>query len=324
MPQMGSTSIRNQSGTLNFSKGGSTSIYLDQNASTASDKNDGYSWGRPKKTFAGVTDILEPWMEIFARPGIYQENVVIDEENVIIHGLVQAGPDRVEIAPISGVPLDVQVGYVELEGLALVSSNSSVCKLTGPGHHLHDLYVEVNVDDGAQYSGVLLNDADKLHFHDNHLNGRYYLNTVGVRLDGTLNASVDCFIHDNYFEKFGTVATAGIGVDLNNAQRCLLTKNIFDSCYNGMVCEVHPNSLHTICGNQFYANASVDICDLNPIQQDSGIWINNNYFGYAGWNVSHNNSGIASVPVQCYYNYDMSPLAYPHYQGPSFVPRYVA
>jgi len=324
MPTTGTTSIRNQSGTLNFSKGGSTSIYLDKNSLTASDKNDGYSWSRPKKTFAGVTDILEPWMEIWARGGIYQENVVIDEENVVIHGLVQAGLDRVEIAPLSGVPLDVQVGYVELEGLALVSTNSSVCKLTGPGHKVHDCYCEVGSDGGAQYSGLLLNDADGIDIHHNHLNGRYSLSTVGIRVDGTLNASVDGRIHDNYIEKFGTVGVAGQGINFNNAQRFLTIKNIFDSCYNGVYLNLKANSLHSIIGNSFFANASVDICDMNPDQQTSGNFINNNFYGYSGWYQDNDHDGIAEVPVQAYYNYDYSPLASPHYQGPSYKARYVA
>ena len=54
MPEMGITSIRTESANLNFSKGGSTSIYVDQNAANASDKNDGYSWERPKETIAGA------------------------------------------------------------------------------------------------------------------------------------------------------------------------------------------------------------------------------------------------------------------------------
>lgn len=324
MPQLGITSIRTQSGTLNFSKGGSTSLYVDKNHAAADDKNDGFNWDRPKETIQGALDDLEAWTEIYIRPGTYQENIVIDKENVIVHGVIQAGLDRVEIAPLSGVPIDVQVGYSELEGVSLVSTGANSLKLTGPGHHVHDCYIEVNTDGLAQYSGVLLNDADKLNFHDNHLHGRSGLNTIGVRVDGTLNASVDCVIKYNYFQNFGTVAMAGQGINLNNAQRCLMMKNIFDSCYNGIYCEVKANALHSIFGNQFYANASVDICDMNPDQQTSGNFINNNYFGYVGWYMDNNHDGIADVPVQCYYNYDYAPLAYPHYQGPSFIPRYVA
>lgn len=323
MPLKGMTSIRTQSATFNFSKGGSTAIYVDQAAPNCNDKNDGYAWDRPKETIQGAIDVLEPWMEIWIKSGIYQENIVIDKENVIMHGLVQAGLDRVEIAPLSGVPLDVQVGYFELSGVSLVSTKSSALKVTGPGHKIHDNYIEVNSDGLAQHTGIMFNDADKLHMWDNTLNGKWGLNTVGVRVDGTLNASVDCLIKDNFFQNFGTVATAGQGINLNNAQRCLVLRNIFDSCYNGIFIELHNNGLHSIFGNQFYANSGIDIVDFNPDQQLSGNVIQNNYFGYVDWYLDHDHDGIADIPIQCYYNYDYAPLSYPHYQGPSFLPRYV-
>lgn len=321
MPQEGITSIRDESGKLNFSKGGSTSIYVDGSASNASDRHDGYNWKRPKKTIQGALNILESWMEIWIRSGTYAENVVIDAENVVMHGVVQAGSDRVEIAPASGVPLDVQVGYFEIEGISLVSQNANVIQITGPGHKIHDCYIEINSGGGAQYTGILLNDADKVNIHNNHLTGRYALDTIGIRCDGTLNASVDGIITDNYIEQFGTVGTAGQGINLNNAQRFLIMKNIFDSCYNGIYCEVKSNSLHSIIGNQFYANASVDICDMNPDQQTSGITINNNFYGYTDWYYDPDHDGLADMAVECYYNWDYSPLAYPHYQGPSFARR---
>lgn len=323
MPQMGITSIRTESASLNFSKGGSTSIYVDQAAVNASDNIDGYSWSRPKKTIAGAIAVLQPWMEIWIKPGIYQENVVITEPNVVIHGIVQAGLDRAEIAPISGVPVQCTVGYVELEGLSIISTNDNAIELTGPGHKIHDCFIEVDSDGTAQCSAILLNDCDKFLVHDCNFSGRYAEDTIGVRVDGTLNASVDCCVRDNYFHGFGTVATPGQCINLNNAQRCLVIRNTFDSSYIGVNCEVIANALHTIVGNQFYANASVDICDLNPDQQASGIHIQNNFYGYTGWYSDPNHDGIADVAVQCYYNYDYAPLAYPHYQGPSFVPRQV-
>ena len=321
MPEMGITSIRTESATLNFSKGGSTSIYVDQNAVNASDNNDGYSWERPKETIAGAIAVLAPWMEIWIKSGTYQENVVIDEQNVVLHGIVQAGLDRAEIAPLTGVPIICTVGYVELEGLSIISTNDNAIELTGPGHKIHDCFIEVDSDGSAQCTAILLNDCDKFLVYDCHLSGRYAEDVIGVRVDGTLNASVDCCIRDNYFHGFGTVATQGHGVNLNNAQRCLIIKNIFDSGYIGINCDVIANALHTIIGNQFYANSSFDICDLNPDQQAGGIWICNNFYGYVGWYSDPNHDGIADVAVQCYYNYDYAPLAYPHYQGPSFVPR---
>lgn len=324
MPQKGISSIRTQSAKLNFSKGGSTSLYVDQSSVNASDSHDGYNWQRPFKTINGAIAYLEPWMDIWIRGGIYDESVVIDEENVVLHGVVQAGVDRVEIAPSSGLPLDIQVGYAEVEGIAFVSDESNAMQLTGPGHKIHDVYVEVNSTGASQYTGILLDDCDNAIIENSHFNGKYGLDTIGVRVDGTLNASVDGVIRDNYFEKFGALATAGQGINLNNAQRWLITRNIFDSCYNGVYCEVNANSLHSIIGNQFYANASVDIVDLNPDVITSGIHVRNNFFGYSGWFTDLDHDGIASVPVQCYYNYDYAPLANPHYQGPSFSPRFVA
>lgn len=323
MPQRGVTSIRTQSGKLNFSKGGSTSIYVDRAASNASDKHDGYSWDRPKKTIQGAIDVLEAWMEIWIKSGTYAENVVIDKENVIIHGLVQSGTDRVEISPVSGVPVDIQVGYCELSGVALVATNSNCLTITGPGHNIHDCYFELDSSGLAQYSCVILNDCDRFHFHDNHLVGGGVLNTIGVRVDGTASASVDCNIHDNFFTGFGALASAGQGINLNNAQRCLITNNIFDSCYNGIYCEVKLNALHTIVGNQFYANYGYDICDMNTDQQTSGINIFNNFYGYVGWYEDYNHDGLADLAVQCYYNVDYAPLSYPHFRGPSFVPSVI-
>jgi nitrous oxidase accessory protein NosD len=323
MPQKGITSIRTQAARQNFSKGGSTSLYVDKSHLAASDNNDGFSWDRPLKTIQGAMDILEPWMEIWIKTGTYSENVVIDKENVILHGVVQSGLDRVEISPSIGVPLDVQVGYSDLEGIALVSTASNALKLTGPGHHIHDAYIEVNTNGLAQHTGVLLNDADKMILENCHLNGKFGLNTIGCRVDGTLNASVDCIIRDNYFQNFGTIGVAGQGLNLNNAQRCLVTNNIFDAGYNGIYCEAKASSLHSIVGNQFYANDGIDIVDLNVDQLVSGIFINNNFYGYTDWFDDYNHDGIANVPIQAYYNYDYSPLSHPHYQGPSFVPRFI-
>lgn len=320
MPSEGITSIRTESAKLNISKGGSTAIYVDQSSSKASDKHDGFDWDRPKKTLQGAIDILEPWTEIYIRSGVYQENIEIEYENITMHGLVQAGSDRVEISPVSGVPLKVTAGYSNIRGISVVSSDANAIELTGPGHKLHDCYIECNNFAGPQISAILLNDADKTSIRDCHLNGKLGLNTIGVRVDGTLNASVDNVIEANYFEKFGTIGVAGQGINLNNAQRCLILKNIFSSCYNGVYCELNSTALHTVIGNQFYENAGLDIVDLND-EDDRSIHIANNYYGYAGWYDDPNHDGVASVAVSCYNNWDYAPLAYPHYQGPSFLPR---
>lgn len=323
MPQKGITSIRTESGKLNFSKGGSTSIYVDQSSANASDDHDGYSWERPKLTIQGAIDVLESWMEIWIRGGTYRENIVIDHENVVLHGVVQAGADRVEIAPASGVPLTISVGYAEIERIAIVATNANAISLTGPGHNIHDCYIELDSDGTAQRSAMVLDDCDKCHIYDNHFSGENVLNTIGIRVDGSLSASVDGIIRDNFFEKFGTTGVAGQGINLNNAQRWLITRNIFDSNYNGIYCEVKENSLHTICGNQFYSNFGYDICDNNPDQQVSGIYIMNNFFGYQEWFTDYDHDGIADTVVCCYLNYDYSPLAYPHYQGIHLTPGVV-
>ena len=320
MPQKGISSIRNQRGKLNFAKGGSTSIYVDKSSSKASDKNDGYAWDRPKLTIQGAIDVLEPWMEIWIKGGTYAENLVISSENVVLHGVVQAGSDRVEIAPASGVPVIVEVGYCEIERISLKGTNANCLSLTGPGHKIHDCVVDVNSNGLAQRTGIVLDDCDKCLIYDNHFDGNNALSTIGIRVDGSLSASVDGVIRDNFFEGFGSVALAGQGINLNNAQRWLITKNIFDSCYNGIYCEVKENALHTIVGNQFYSNFGYDICDNNPDQQTSGIYIMNNFYGYTGWFEDYDHDGIGDVAICCYLNYDYAPLTYPHYQGVQLTP----
>jgi hypothetical protein len=439
MPQLGYGSIRNQSSSLNISKGGSTSIYVDKNSVTASDNNDGFDWDRPKKTIGGATAILEPWMELWIKSGIYQENVIIPYENVKIHGVVQSGTNRAEIAPLSGVPLKFLAGYCEMEGMSIVAQDNNCLEAIGPGHKIHDCYFEVNNvvpvtqyihtttqtpsnsnlvftsllgpsdmvfvsissigmpghtvppisvsvvsgsiyivvndltiaseiitavnsdpvaslivlvslasgNDGSgifvTYAGspvsfylateysyypnkscVLLDDCDKFELYNCYLTGKSGENVIGVRLDGTLNATVDSYIHDNYFVDFGDVGLAGHGINLNNAQRALVVRNIFDSGYTGVYLPLLANSLHSIVGNQFYANAGVDVVDMNSDVVSGGNFIRNNFFGYVGWFDDVNHDGIADHTVQCQYNYDYSPLSSPHYQGPSFVPRRVA
>lgn len=323
MPIKGMTSIRSQSGTLNFSKGGSTSIYVDKSASNANDKNDGYSWDRPKLTIGGAIAVLEPWMEIWIRGGVYDENVVVDCENVTLHGVVQAGSDRSEIAPSSGVPLVVEVGYCEIERLSLKGTNANCASFTGPGHKIHDCVFDVDSDGSSQFTGIVLDDCDKCEIFDNHFTGNNALNAIGIRVDGSLSASVDGVIHGNFFEGFGTIATAGQGINFNNAQRWLVTKNIFDSNYNGIYFEVKSNSLHTIVGNQFYANSGYDICDNNPDQQTSGIYIMNNFYGYSGWFNDYDHDGLADITICCYLNYDYAPISHPHFIGLHLTPSVI-
>jgi hypothetical protein len=324
MPARGYSSIRDQSARLNLSKGGSTSLYVDQNGPASSDNNDGFDWDRPKLTLGAAFLDAEPWTEIFCRSGFYAENIVVPYEHITLHGVVQAGVDRVEICPLSGVPLTVQVGYYEMEGVALSSINADVSRLTGPGHQLHDCFFELDSDGSSQCTAVRLDDCDKIEFYDNNLDGLSSPDSIGVRVDGSLNATVDALIRDNYFKDFGDVGVAGHAINLDNAQRALLIRNIFDSGYNGIYCEVLANALHTIMGNQFYANDNYDICDVNPDPLVSGIMIRNNFYGYAGWFDDSNHDGLADLPIQCYNNYDYAPLSSPHFIGPSFVPRYVA
>jgi parallel beta-helix repeat protein len=323
MPQKFFSSIRSQSATLNLSKGGSTSLYVDQTSSKASDDNDGYDWFRPKKTVMGAMLDAAAWAFIFIRGGVYAENVVIPYENVTLIGIVQAGVDRAEIAPSSGVPITVQCGYCEIRGLSIVGTNSNCIVATGPGLNIHDCYIEVDSDGSAQYTEIVLDDCDSFHIWNNSFNGMSVLNVIGIRVDGTTNASVDGVIEKNYLLNFGSVGVAGQGINLNNAQRCLVKQNIFDSGYNGIYLENMANALHTIVGNQFYANASYDVCDMNTDPVTSGISIRNNFYGYSGWFSDVNHDGIADKPVSCYNGYDYCPLSSPHYLGPSFIPRVV-
>jgi len=325
MPGLGFAGIRQQTSQLNVSKGGSTALFVDRGSSIASDKHDGYSWDRPKLTIMGALADAEEWTEIYIRSGVYAENVIVQYENTKIHGVVQAGASRVEIAPLTGVPLTSNVGYLEVEGVSLVSTNASACILTGPGHKFHDDYVEVNSDGVLQHSALVLDDCDSIDVHHSHFNGMSGEDTIGIRVDGTINPTVDAYIHECYLQDFGAAGVTGQCINLDNAQRALIIKNIMDSSYNGVYCEVLANSLHTIIGNQFYANTNYDVYDANPVVEVGGIRVHNNFYGYSGWYSDINHDGIADYPIVCgVANYDYAPLSSPHFLGQSFIPRQVA
>lgn len=311
MVRRGYSSIRNQTSQLNVHKGGSTHLYVDQSGPTASDLNDGYDWDRPKKTIGGAIASLRPWTEVWIRGGTYTENVVVPYENVVIHGVIQDGTAKAEIKPASGVPLTVSAGYCEVSGLSLVSTNAHALVASGPGQKLHDLYIEVNSAGVGACYGIHLNDCDRAKVQGCHLNGKSGANDIGVLLDG---GSVDCDVSDNYFEDWGDAGVVGYGIGVNDAQRCMFLRNIFNSGYVGIYFYTRVGAqLHSVFGNQFYANSLWDIDDTNVDPDTSGIRIGNNFFGYAGWFDDADGDGIADAPVQCNTNWDYKPLSAPHF-----------
>lgn len=317
MPLRGYASIRTQTAKLNIAKGGSTAIYVDGNASYASDYLDGYSWERPKKTITAALLAASPWTEIYIRTGSYPENITIPYENIILHGVTQDGDDKASICPESGVPITVTAGYCEIHNLSIVSQEDHAVVLTGPGHKIHDNYIAVNSSSSTNHNGIYLNDCDRAEIYNNHLDGKGGENDIGVLVTG---GSVDCKIHDNYFVDWGGLTLAGYGIGVDNAQRCEIIRNIFNSGYAGIYFYTRVGAqLHSVFGNQFYANSSWDIDDTNSDANVSGIRICNNFFGYTGWFDDDDHDGLADSAVTCNLNTDYVPISAPHFLTQLFV-----
>lgn len=315
-------SIRQETSDLNVSKGGSTHLYVDQNASSSSDDNDGFDWDRCFETISAALIKADPWTEIWIKTGIYEESLIVNHEAIKLHGVIQDGSDRVVIMPPSGLPLDLQVGFCEVERMAFVSTAEDAIRATGPGHYLHDLYVEVNSPGAGADYGILLNDCDRAKLGRNYLSGKGGLNDIGILVDG---GSVDCEFFDNYLVDWGDVGVTGYAIGVNDAQRCLFRRNVLNSGYVGIYFYLRAGAqLHTVIGNQFYANDLWDVSDNNTDPDVSGIRIINNFYGYTGWYSDNNHDGIANLPIQCNNNYDYAPLSSPHFLTQSFVPRVVA
>jgi hypothetical protein len=313
----GLISIRNQSASLNISKGGSTHLYVDMHSDAASDDNDGYDWSRPYKTIQGALVDAPAWTEIWIRYGIYEENLIVPHENIKLHGCIQDGIDRVVVQPVEGVPLLIDSGYCEVDGMAFVSNNASAIRCNYPSHYLHDLYIEVSNDLDVSCSGIWLNDSDYTRIAGCHLDGKGGSSVLGIRVD---NGSVDNLIAGNYFTGWGSDGSPGYAIGLNDAQRCAIMPRILDgiaipnrfiSNYVGVYCYPRPSYLgHGIQHNLFASNVSYDVYDPN-LPDTSGIVIRENCYAYVGWMVDRNHDGRADTIVSAYNNYDFCPLASP-------------
>lgn len=323
MVSSGLISIRTESAELNISKGGATHLYVDQNGVTADDSQDGYSWDRPKKSIGAALTVAKPWTEIWIRSGTYIENVVVPHQNIKLHGVIQDGVDRAVIAPATGIPLTLDAGHCEIDGIALVATNNHVLKANYPGHLLHDLYLEMTNTTVTAYSAIWLNDSDYTIIRDCYLYGNGDANTIGIRVDG---GTVDATILGNYITGFGGGADIGYAIGINNAQRCAILPHnerpnrIVDN-YLGVYYYAVPGYLgHAVMHNLFAQQDSYDIYDPN-VPTTSGIVLRENCYAYTGWMEDRNRDGRADIIVNAYGNYDHLPLSSPWSWSTAAIPR---
>lgn len=309
--------IRQETSDLNVSKGGSTSLYVDQNSDTASDNNDGYSWDRPYASIMAAINDARPWTELWIKTGLYKENVIIPHQNIKMHGLIQDGTDRVVISPDSGIPLVLDAGHCEVNGIALESHDNHVIKANYPGQKLHDLYLELNNATVITYAALWLNDSDYSVIRDSYLTGLGNANVIGVRVDG---GSVDNGILGNYITGFGAGAAVGYAVGLDDAQRCAILPseingmpipNRFVDNYVGVYFYARAGYRgHAVIHNLFAQNDNFDMYD-NNVPTTSGIVLRENCYAYTGWMEDRDHSGRADIIVNAYGNYDHLPLSSP-------------
>jgi hypothetical protein len=310
-------SIRAESAELCFAKEGWTALYVNQNSDAASDDNDGFSWDRPCKTIQGAIDKADTWAKIFiAAGGTYLENVVIDTlDKIKLIGAVQDGLTRSAITPTSGVPLTIETGYCEAMGLALVSTNNHALKLEGPGHYMHDMYVEVNNSAATVYYGEYLNDADACVLENIHHDGHSSENVIGTYVGG---GSVDVGIIGNYYIDWGDSVKPGYAIGVYDAQRVSIVPRVvaghiipnrFISNYLGVLLSPQAGYRgHCVHGNGFWEQVNYDGYDTND-QDISGNRVDGNFYGYTDWFRDLNHDGIGDLIVTWGGNKDFHPLA---------------
>lgn len=310
-------SMRNESASLNISKGGATHLYVDQHSISSSDSNDGFDWNRPLKTIQAALNKAPAWTEIWVKTGTYLENLVLSHENIRIHGVIQDGADRAVVSPLTGVALTLNAGYTEIDGLAFETVDATAIKCNYIGHYLHDLYVKVSNTSGVSCSGIWLNDSDYTRIIGCYLDGDSSSDVLGIRVDG---GSVDNIIAGNYFNDWGDNGFPGYAIGINDAQRCAIlprfidgvpVPNRFISGYIGVYFYVRGSYLgHSVQQNLFAENINYDIYDPNnPVV--SGIVLRENCYAYTGWIEDRNHDGRADMIVSAHNNYDYAPLASP-------------
>lgn len=327
MVSSGQTSIRVETSNLNVSKGGATSLYVDQGHAISSDRNDGYSWDRPFKTISGAITQSRAWTTIWVADGTYRENVVIPYENMSIHGLIRDGPTRTLIAPLTGVPLTLNAGYCEVDNIALESINNHALVAGYPNHNLHDLYVEVNNVTATVYDAIKLLASSSSVVRRCYLQGNGDDKVVGIYVGG---ASVDVGVLGNYITGFGGAVNVGYGIALDDCQRVAILPEVANGLNTpnsiidnnvGVYCYVQAGYRgHSIQHNLFAANQSYDGYDPND-PTVSGIVPRENCYAYNGWLEDADHDGRADFMVSWYNNYDYSPLSSPHTWTTAAVPR---
>jgi hypothetical protein len=306
-------SIRDESASLNISKGGSTSLYVDQTSPTADDKNDGFDWSRPLLTIGAAIAKATPWTEIWVKTGTYLENLIISHQNIKLHGVIQDGADRVIVSPATGIPLTLSSGYCEVDGIAFKATNNHCIKANYPGHLLHDLYVEILNSTVSTYAAIYLDDSDYTVIRDSYLYGNNNANVIGILLDG---GSVDNLILGNYITGFGDGLDVGYAIGIDDAQRCAILPNgfrpnrIVDN-YLGVYFYVNANYRgHSVIHNLFAQQDSYDVYDPND-PDVSGIVLRENCYAYTGWMEDRDHNGRADIVVDAYSNKDYLPLSSP-------------
>lgn len=308
-------SIRNSTATLNISKGGSTSLYVDKNYPTADDYNDGFSWDRPFKTINGALSTAGPWTEIYIKSGVYDENVIIPHENTILHGLVQDGIAKVSIQPSGGIPLVCSYGHCEFHGIEFVSSNADGIYVTGNDVKIHDCDFHILSSGLSSHACVAIHGGNYALIYSCSLDGANYPNVIGVLVD---SGSIDAGILGNYFTGFGYGDSAGYAIAIHDAQRVAIVPRMLDGrmmpnrFYHNYVGVYFYTEVgyrgHSVHGCGFWDTTYYDVYDPN-VPADSGIVIDGNFYGYAGWFTDDNHDGMADLLVDCYSNGDYHPLS---------------
>lgn len=308
------STIRAEVSDLNIAKSGWTTLFVDPSATTANDENDGFSWTEPKETIGGAMAAADNWCRVYVAAGTYAENVVIEDERVHLIGVQQDGTNKVQISPASGVPLTINAGFCEIEGLALVATDNHAIVAGYPYQNMHDLYIEVNSSGAATYYGIGLINADWCKISNCYFDGKESVDVIGILVG---NDTANTEITKNYFTNWGH----GLGLGVNNgygigvhanAQRAIVEENEFDSNANGVyfyVATAHGG--HIVTHNSYYSTRLYDVDD-NTASVTTQNLIRENFYGYTGWFEDYNGDGYADITVDCNLNDDLSPLTSPY------------
>lgn len=339
MPMIIQTTVKADVDSLYLSRDAGGTLFVDKAFAGASDDNDGLSATSPKLTISGAILGAGSGWTIRVAPGNYVENIVIPSgyEGLEIVGRDRLGANRTTIAPLTGIPIEVNSNNVEISHIEVIAATPAVgdphntaIYVNGINHRLHDLSVVVSVAGGW---GIWLDDADYANVHDCYIDGGYLLNGIGLFIgDDTIGA----VIKNNFITKWGSGvndggANNGYGIGRHlNAQRTLIAENDIVDNYIGIYYYPPPGATavegDAIIHNNFAENTSHDIYDTH-IYPDSAINIDSNFFGYSTgaylWYADNNGDNIGDAIIYCNLNRDRHPLAGPHiWRGVIGMPRH--